>query len=94
MEVFIEVFAENIPAGTKHRTNQAFFTFVAVEQSGNPIFVPELIPETAEEKELYAGALRRRQLRLILAKRIKPDDATELKSLFSAPPLPEEKPKK
>jgi acyl-CoA hydrolase len=82
MEVYIEVTAENIPAGRKKASNKAFFTFVAVDQSGNPIPVPELLPETEEEKELYEGALRRRQLRLILAKRMKPEEATELKSLF------------
>lgn len=82
MEVYIEVTAENIPAGRKKSTNKAFFTFVAVDQTGNTITVPELVPETDKEKELYAGALRRRQLRLVLAKRIKPEDATELKNLF------------
>ncbi len=82
MEVYIEVFAEDIPSGEKSLSNRAFFTFVAVDQTGRPIDVPELIPETDKEKELYAGALRRRQLRLILAKRMKPSDATELKSLF------------
>ncbi len=82
MEVYIEVYAEDIPSGEKSLSNRAFFTFVAVDQTGRPIDVPELIPETDEEKELYAGALRRRQLRLILAKRMKPNDATELKSLF------------
>lgn len=82
MEVYLEVTNENIPAGKKTLSNRAFFTFVAVDQSGNPINVPELVPETQSEKELYDGALRRRQLRLILAKRIKPDQAPELKSLF------------
>lgn len=82
MEVFIKVYAEDIPANKKETTHSAFFTFVAVDQSGRPIIVPEAVPETDLEKELYAGALRRRQLRLVLAKRMKPDDATELKSLF------------
>lgn len=82
MEVYIEVFAENIPSGTKFRSHSAFFTFVAVDQGGKPIDVPELIPETDEEKELFEGALRRRQLRLVLAKRMKPEEATELKSIF------------
>ena len=82
MEIFIKVKAENIPAGSSHATNSAFITFVAVDQMGRPIDVPELVPETDEEKELYAGALRRRQLRLVLAKRMDPKDATELKSLF------------
>ncbi len=82
MEVYIEAVAEDIPASKKIETNSAFFTFVAVDQSGRPIDVPELVPESEEEKELYNGALRRRQLRLVLAKRMKPEEATELKSLF------------
>lgn len=82
MEVYINVKSENIPGGKSEVTHSAFFTFVAVDQGGRPIDVPEVIPETDEEKELYAGALRRRQLRLILAKRMDPNDATELKSLF------------
>jgi acyl-CoA hydrolase len=83
MEVHIIVTAEDIPSGKKITSNQAFFTFVAVDQSGRPIDVPEIAPETEEEKELFDGALRRRQLRLILAKRMKPDDANELKSIFN-----------
>ena len=83
MEVHVMVLAEDIPSGTKVESNQAFFTFVAVDQSGRPIDVPEVLPETEEEKELYASALRRRQLRLVLAKRMKPEDATELRSIFS-----------
>ena len=83
MEVYIEVIAEDIPANQKTETNSAFFTFVAVDQSGRPIDIPAAIPETKEEKELHEGALRRRQLRLVLAKRMKPEDATELKSLFT-----------
>ena len=82
MEVFIEVFAENIPDGRKNKTNSAFFTFVAVDENGKPKPVPQLEPETDEEKELHAGALRRRQLRLVLANRMKPEDANELKSIF------------
>lgn len=82
MEVAIEVWAEDIPSGLKQESNRAFFTFVAVDQMGKPIDVPELVPETEKEKELYEGALRRRQLRLVLAKRMSPDEATELKSIF------------
>ena len=84
MEVHIEVWAEDIPSGTKTKTNSAFFTFVAVDQTGRPIDVPEVTPTSPEEKELHAGALRRRQLRLILAKRMDPNEAQELKNLFSA----------
>lgn len=82
MEVFIKVEAEDIPSGKKFETNSAFFTFVAVDQTGRPIDVPEAMPENDFEKELYDGALRRRQLRLVLAKRMKPEEAKELKSIF------------
>ena len=82
VEVRIDVSAENIPSGTLIESNSAFFTFVAVDQSGRPIDIPEVEPETDEEKEMYNGALRRRQLRLILGGRMKPQEANELKSLF------------
>lgn len=52
MEAIVEVYSENIPAGTKTKTNQAFLTFVAVDQSGRPIEIAEAIPETDREKEL------------------------------------------
>lgn len=82
MEVHIKVSAEDVPSGEGFESNEAFFTFVAVDQSGRPIDVPELIPETEEEQLLYEGALRRRQLRLVLAKRMAPEEALELKSIF------------
>lgn len=82
MEIFIDVWVENNAEGKKIKCNEAIYTFVAVDQLGNPINVPELIPETEEEKIRYAGALRRRQLSLILAGKMKPADATELKALF------------
>lgn len=84
MEVYIHAHAENMRTGEKYDANSAFFTFVAVDQSGNPISIPAVEPESDDEKELYAGALRRRQLRLVLAKRMKPDEATELKLLFTS----------
>jgi acyl-CoA hydrolase len=83
MEVFIDVWVENNNTGEKKKCNEAIYTFVAVDQLGNPINVPELIPETDEEKARYDSALRRRQLALILAGKMKPADATELKALFS-----------
>jgi len=82
VEIKIDVDAENIPEGKKVSSNSAYFTFVAVDKDGNPIEVPEVVPETEEEIELYNGALRRRQLRLILSGRMKPHEANELKSLF------------
>lgn len=82
MEVRIDVDAEDIPSGRKIESNSAYFTFVAVGENSRPVEVPELEPETAEEKEYFTGALRRRQLRLILAGRMKPHEAAELRSIF------------
>ena len=83
MEVFIDVWLEDRISGEKIKCNEAIYTFVAVDQVGNPIAVPELVPESEEEKKRFAGALRRRQLSLILAGKMKPDEATELKALFA-----------
>ncbi len=82
MEVRIDVDAEDIPAGKKSDSNVAYFTFVALDSTGKPTEIPEVEPENNEEQELYNGALRRRQLRLILAGRMKPSEAKELKSIF------------
>jgi acyl-CoA hydrolase len=82
MEVFIDVYVEDQVSGKRRKVNEAIYTFVAVDQNGGPIHVPELIPETDEEKARYDSALRRRQLSLILAGKMKAEDATELKALF------------
>lgn len=82
MEVFIDVFIEDPVTGQKTKSNEAIFTFVAIDQNGAPLHVPPITPETEEEKHRYEGALRRRQLSLILAGRMKPSEANELKALF------------
>ncbi len=82
IEIRIDVDAENIPEGKKVASNTAYFTFVAVDKEGRPVEVPEIEPENEEERALYDGALRRRQLRLILAGRMKPSEANELRSIF------------
>ena len=83
VEVRLDVWAENIPSGERLKSNDAYYTFVALDPNGRTIPVPELIPETEEEQNLFDGALRRRQLRLILGGKMHPDDATELKAFFS-----------
>lgn len=82
MEVHMRVWGEDAIQQYKYKSNEAYYTFVALDPNGRPRKVPELIPETEEEKRLFEGALRRRQLRLILGGKMKPDDATELKALF------------
>ena len=51
--------------------------------SSKPVKSIEVSPNSEEEKKLYDGALRRRQLRLILAGKMKPEEADELKSIFN-----------
>lgn len=82
MEVFMDVWIEDRESGLRTKANEAIYTFVAVDESGRPIEVPELTPETDLEKQRYAAALRRKQLSLVLAGKMKPHDATELKALF------------
>ncbi len=82
MEVRITVWAENIPSGTKIKSNEAFYTFVAIDEHTNTVKVPELIPETEEERQLYSGALQRREMRLVLAGKMKAEDTKELKNFF------------
>ncbi len=82
MEVFMDVWIEDRESGMRSKANEAIYTFVAVDEMGSPVPVPELIPETDLEKSRFEAALRRKQLSLLLAGKIKPEDATELKALF------------
>ncbi len=82
MEIFIDVWVEDRVSGSKTKANEAIYTFVAVDDTGMPVEVPALQPESKLEKERYAAALRRKQLSLVLAGKMKPEEATELKALF------------
>lgn len=83
MEVRIAVWAQNIPSGTKIMSNEAFYTFVAIDEESKTVAVPKLIPESDEEKKLYASAQHRRELRLVLAGKLKPQDADGLRTFFN-----------
>lgn len=86
MEVYIDVWMEDRHNGERSKANEAIYTFVAVDEFGKPTPVPPIKPETALEKERYAAALRRKQLSLVLAGKMKPNEATELKALFTDAP--------
>jgi acyl-CoA hydrolase len=83
MEIFLDVWIEDRESGVRTKANEAIYTFVAVDETGRPVPVPEIIPETELEKQRYEAALRRKQLSLVLSGKMKPHDATELKALFS-----------
>ncbi|MFL9844098.1 acyl-CoA thioesterase [Flavobacterium rhizosphaerae] len=82
METFIDVWIEDRSSGIRTKANEAIYTFVAVDDSGSPVKVSPVVPQTEIEKQRFDGALRRRQLSLVLAGKMKPHDATELKALF------------
>lgn len=82
MEVHMNVWGEDHTHQYRYKSNEAYYTFVALDPNRKPRPVPSLLPQTEEEIKLFDGALRRRQLRLILGGKMKPDDAAELKALF------------
>src|SRR5678815_247294 len=82
MEVHLKVWGEDFQHQYKYKSNEAYYTFVALDPNRKPRAVPQLNPETEEEKKLFEGALRRRQVRLILGGKMNPNDAAELKAWF------------
>mgnify|MGYP000308259142 FL=1 len=82
MEIHMNVWGEDMTQQFRYKSNEAYYTFVALDPNRKPRPVPAVVAETEEEKKLYDGALRRRQLRLILGGKMKPDDAVELKAFF------------
>jgi acyl-CoA hydrolase len=82
MEIHLRVWGEDLTHQYRYKSNEAYYTFVALDPNRKPRPVPQLIPITETETKLFEGALRRRQLRLILGGKMKPDDAAELKALF------------
>lgn len=83
MEVHMKVWGEDLTQQYKYKSNEAYYTFVALDPNRKPRPVPTTLAETDEEQKLFEGALRRRQLRLILGGKMNPDDAAELKALFT-----------
>src|SRR5881227_1615268 len=82
MEVHLKVWGEDHIQQFKYKSNEAYYTFVALDPNRKPRVVPQLVPETEEEKKLFEGALRRRQVRLILGGKMNPEEAVELRALF------------
>jgi acyl-CoA hydrolase len=84
MEIHLRVWGESFAGLERYKSNEAYYTFVALGTDGKPTKVPEIIPVTDEDKILFEGALRRRQLRLILGGKMKPEEAQELRALFTS----------
>ncbi|HLT52382.1 MAG TPA: acyl-CoA thioesterase [Flavobacteriaceae bacterium] len=82
MEVYLDVWIEDRESGERTKANEGIYTFVAVDETGRPVNVPEITPETELEQQRFDAALRRKQLSLVLAGKLKANEATELKALF------------
>ena len=83
VEIYVEVFAADMKGYNNRLCNHAYFTFVALtDDLKKTRKVPKIIPLTREEEKLYEGAERRRELRLLLSGRIKPQEAKHVKSFF------------
>jgi len=83
MEVYADVWVEDRETQEITKVNEGIYTFVAVDKTGTPVEIPQIKPETDLEIARYDGALRRKQLSLILSGKMNPQDATELKALFT-----------
>ncbi|MFB3825356.1 MAG: acyl-CoA thioesterase [Bryobacteraceae bacterium] len=69
MEVGVKVMVEDLRTGEKRHTSSAYLTFVALDQAGNRVEIPPVIPETEEEKRRFEEAGHRREYRLRLRNR-------------------------
>ena len=82
MEIYVYVWIEDRQSGSKTKVNEGIYTFVAVDETGKPVEIAQISPETTLEKERYEGSFRIKQLSLVLAGKLKANNATELKALF------------
>lgn len=84
MEVYVEVFAAGMKGDNQRKCNEAFLTFVALDpETQKPCAVPPVLALTGEETDRYEGALRRRELRLLLSGRMKVSEATNIRAMFT-----------
>lgn len=64
MEVGVRVDAEDPKTGQMYHTSSAYLTFVALDAFGKPTAVPQLTPQSVEDKRRFEEAEKRREFRL------------------------------
>jgi acyl-CoA hydrolase len=74
MEVGVRVEAEDMLTGKRHHTSSAYVVMVALDEAGNPLPVPPVIPETADQERRMAAAKVRRSQRKALQAMLKRSD--------------------
>jgi acyl-CoA hydrolase len=60
MEVGVKVWAENTRTASVSHVASAYLVFVAIDELGHRMRVPQLLPESQDEIRRYEDALRRR----------------------------------
>lgn len=63
MEIYVEVWARSVKIPEQFLTNQAYFTFVALDSDAKPLIVPAIKPVTSDEKKQYSAAIKRKKER-------------------------------
>jgi acyl-CoA hydrolase len=65
MEIGVKVWHEERPTGNRNHVVSAYLTFVSLDpETKKPRRVPPVLPQTDDEKRRFAGAEKRRALRL------------------------------
>ena len=64
MEVGVKVWAEDIRTLARRHIFSAFFTLVGVDEQFTPVELPQVMPESDDERRRYEAAGRRREARL------------------------------
>ncbi len=64
MEIFVQAWAKKVLTQKEYLINEAYFTFVAIDDNANPTQVPGLKPSTDKEKIEYQLAEERKLARL------------------------------
>jgi acyl-CoA hydrolase len=72
MEVGVRIEAEDLKSGKITHTGSSYLTYVAIDDNGNPVEIPDVVPETPEEKRrCREGKIRRAERLKVLQQRRK-----------------------
>lgn len=69
MEIGVRIEAECLRTGIHTHVGSAYLTFVALDKNDKPTEIPQIVPETEQEKQRYEDAKERKKLRLEQAKK-------------------------
>ena len=63
MEVGLKVSKQDMKGGEKQQILKAYFVFVAIDNSGRPVPVPEIKPASKDERKRFEAAESRKTAR-------------------------------